>query len=352
MNNASILQHNDTEERQYVLLHSSTAKFRIRKPLVPEVPWDLKPWNVTHPAYSPILWNATCITIDCDPDISTGFKPKFNEQDGSINRRRARCRKKTHTYEVKDGLPLNPSGRTGLTGRGYLPRYGPNHLAILMFVWQEKGELSILSRSRNVSYQDAFIMSYVDDPKAQPFPLRFRRILKKSLMEKYKSSAKVDRIIRSERKKFVRILAGSIPSQLETDNAWVELDVSIVLCQHTKLLCKYGLSYVKKEYGLEWYYARGGPSSSILESFTETYDRNLENYSIAYENTEIGISRWTLAAGLYLLAQAGFSGILVALSVICGVAAAVLAGIIAPSILALSLVALGNIVGKIFESEQ
>ena len=31
------------------------------------------------------------------------------------------------TYKVKDGLPLNPEGRTGLCGRGLLGRWGPNH---------------------------------------------------------------------------------------------------------------------------------------------------------------------------------------------------------------------------------
>ena len=30
-------------------------------------------------------------------------------------------------YEIRDGLPLNPSGRTGLGGRGLLYRWGPNH---------------------------------------------------------------------------------------------------------------------------------------------------------------------------------------------------------------------------------
>ena len=29
-------------------------------------------------------------------------------------------------YEIVDGLPLNPSGRTGLIGRGLLNFWGPN----------------------------------------------------------------------------------------------------------------------------------------------------------------------------------------------------------------------------------
>lgn len=29
-------------------------------------------------------------------------------------------------YEVKDGIPVNPKGRTGLVGRGSLGHWGPN----------------------------------------------------------------------------------------------------------------------------------------------------------------------------------------------------------------------------------
>ena len=32
-------------------------------------------------------------------------------------------------YKVVDGYPQNPVGRTGITGRGLLGRWGPNHAA-------------------------------------------------------------------------------------------------------------------------------------------------------------------------------------------------------------------------------
>lgn len=52
----------------------------------------------------------------------TNFSPKWNDLDGKIDRR-------SHTgrYDVVDGRPLNPEGRTGLCGRGVLGRWGPNH---------------------------------------------------------------------------------------------------------------------------------------------------------------------------------------------------------------------------------
>nr|CAI5854490.1 unnamed protein product [Callosobruchus analis] len=60
-----------------------------------------------------------------DPPIGDQhFKPKWNELDGKVNR-------KSHIgiYQVVDGRPLNPEGRTGLIGRGVLGKWGPNHAA-------------------------------------------------------------------------------------------------------------------------------------------------------------------------------------------------------------------------------
>ena len=33
-------------------------------------------------------------------------------------------------YRVVDGIPQNPAGRTGITGRGVLGRWGPNHAGL------------------------------------------------------------------------------------------------------------------------------------------------------------------------------------------------------------------------------
>ncbi|XP_074444873.1 ADP-ribose pyrophosphatase, mitochondrial isoform X2 [Larus michahellis] len=53
-----------------------------------------------------------------------GFSPKFNERDGEVERKSL-----NGLYVVENGRPQNPVGRTGLTGRGLLGRWGPNHAA-------------------------------------------------------------------------------------------------------------------------------------------------------------------------------------------------------------------------------
>ena len=40
-------------------------------------------------------------------------------------------------YRLDNGIPLNPLGRTGLRGKGSLPRWGPNHyVALIITRWQ------------------------------------------------------------------------------------------------------------------------------------------------------------------------------------------------------------------------
>ncbi|KAL1498006.1 hypothetical protein ABEB36_008870 [Hypothenemus hampei] len=86
------------------------------------VPWFVDFSNYNPPEYnSPNLLNKTW----ADPAINDPeFNPKWNMLNGKINRQ-------SHmgTYEIQNGRPLNPKGRTGLRGRGLLGRWGPNHAA-------------------------------------------------------------------------------------------------------------------------------------------------------------------------------------------------------------------------------
>ena len=89
------------------------------------VPAGMISWDVRFEFYDPISFDAFHLTTAsyADPDITKPeFCPKFNQMDGSIDRR-------SHEgiYRVVQRTPLNVRGRTGLTGRGVLGRYGPNH---------------------------------------------------------------------------------------------------------------------------------------------------------------------------------------------------------------------------------
>jgi ADP-ribose pyrophosphatase len=115
------------------------------------VPDDKVPWSVPWEDYQPVDYTAPVVLkgpVWADPDIKLnnintynfmyitmlmciirgGIMPskpvKFNEMDGNINR-------VSHTgrYELDNGVPRNPVGRTGMCGRGLLGKWGPNHAA-------------------------------------------------------------------------------------------------------------------------------------------------------------------------------------------------------------------------------
>ncbi|XP_063395977.1 ADP-ribose pyrophosphatase, mitochondrial-like isoform X1 [Mytilus trossulus] len=94
-----------------------------------KVPDDKVRWNVPFPEYSPTTFTTETVLSGpyyADPDICSGKGEitKWNEIDGKVSRVSFEGK-----YEVVDGLPLNPVGRTGLKHRGCLGRWGPNHAA-------------------------------------------------------------------------------------------------------------------------------------------------------------------------------------------------------------------------------
>lgn len=52
------------------------------------------------------------------------FQSNWNQEDGPINRA-----SNIGQYQIENGYPKNPFGRTGIIGRGFLGRWGPNHAA-------------------------------------------------------------------------------------------------------------------------------------------------------------------------------------------------------------------------------
>lgn len=91
------------------------------------VPDERVPWSKVWKNYHPPSFTMDYIKGKpwADPEIGNkNFNPKWNDVDGNVNRT-----SHVQTYEIRDGYPLNPVGRTGLSGRGVLGRWGPNHAA-------------------------------------------------------------------------------------------------------------------------------------------------------------------------------------------------------------------------------
>ncbi|XP_044159895.1 ADP-ribose pyrophosphatase, mitochondrial isoform X1 [Bufo gargarizans] len=92
------------------------------------VPEEKVSWSVNWPEYQPVEYTAPSVLAQPPwadpPQSSEGFCPQYNALDGKVERASFEG-----SYEVINGSPRNPSGRTGVIGRGLLGRWGPNHAA-------------------------------------------------------------------------------------------------------------------------------------------------------------------------------------------------------------------------------
>lgn len=117
------------------------------------VPPDKKDWAVDWPEYKPTEYTAS--SVAAKPywaDNNDNFENiHFNVQDGDVNRR-SHAAAEGYRFDVA-GYPLNPTGRTGIRGRGLLGRYGPNHAAdpiVTRFLRNAEGELQMDEHNRPI----------------------------------------------------------------------------------------------------------------------------------------------------------------------------------------------------------
>lgn len=91
------------------------------------VPDNKVKWDAEFDEYKPVDYTDKKLIgrSYADPDVKqSNFHPLWHFLDGQVNRA-SFC----SLYEIVDGKPRNPVGRTGVTGRGVLGRWGPNHAA-------------------------------------------------------------------------------------------------------------------------------------------------------------------------------------------------------------------------------
>ncbi|XP_067911372.1 ADP-ribose pyrophosphatase, mitochondrial-like isoform X2 [Heterodontus francisci] len=147
------------------------------------VPDDKVDWAVPWADYKAVNYTAPSVLRQppwADPPYRDGgelaIPLKFNQLDDGVDRT-------SHIglYNVMNGLPRNPCGRTGLKGRGLLGRWGPNHAADpIVTRWKrEVGKTVTHSRSGKPILQFVAICrkdnkewaipgvfkGYVDDPR-------------------------------------------------------------------------------------------------------------------------------------------------------------------------------------------
>jgi len=134
---------------------------------------DKIPWDVPFPEYAPNDYTSPSIKkkgqVWADNDDPN--ECRFNEDDKAVGVSRI-----SHhgNYQISsNGRPLNPIGRTGISGRGILGRWGVNHAADPVVSRFHKGELQFVAIKRSDTGEWAFPGGFVD--KGENANQTFRR---------------------------------------------------------------------------------------------------------------------------------------------------------------------------------
>ncbi|GFT25672.1 ADP-ribose pyrophosphatase, mitochondrial [Nephila pilipes] len=191
-------------------------------------------WSEPFPEYEPPNYSAPHLknASSADPDI---FKAKFkwNEVDHGINRR-SYDQGKIIKYDVVNGFPLNPKGRTGLTGRGLLDRWGPNHAVDAIVTRSTMMETSV--KQVSVKSGDPIlqcVLTLRHDCTRWAFPLGFvnqketcssavLRILSEEAINIENQCEEVQKTLKDFFKCKKQVYKGYVDDKRNTDNAWIE----------------------------------------------------------------------------------------------------------------------------------
>lgn len=201
-----------------------------------QVPDDKVPWTTQWTGYNPPSFSIEGLDAKpwADPEIgSSKFKPLWNKLDGKVDRR-------SHEgeYQLLDGWPLNPHGRTGLSGRGRLGRWGPNHAADPVVTrWKrdaaggkllnDKTQLPVLqfvAIARRDSGEWAIPGGMVDPGELVSATLRreFCEEAMNSLSLGKEAHCKLESSLETFFSRGTEVYRGYVDDPRNTDNAWME----------------------------------------------------------------------------------------------------------------------------------
>ncbi|XP_799116.3 transient receptor potential cation channel subfamily M member-like 2 [Strongylocentrotus purpuratus] len=205
------------------------------------VPDDKVPWETAFPQYTPVQY--THRSVEAGPhwaDIDLMSMPKNSRPVLLYNQMDEKCkynrRSRMKEYQIKDGLPLNPKGRTGLSGRGLLGRWGPNHAANPIATrWKRKPDGDILMDEdkpvlefiaiQRVDNQQWAIPGGMVEPGHLVGETLKREFGKKALGALNKTDEEAARIGEHVEELFsngLEVYKGYVDDPRNTDNAWME----------------------------------------------------------------------------------------------------------------------------------
>ncbi|XP_057302958.1 transient receptor potential cation channel subfamily M member 1-like [Hydractinia symbiolongicarpus] len=174
-----------------------------------------------------VSWKVPLLDYEPQWYIAPNVLPGLPEVDGEFD-------KVDHAV----GLPLNPVGRTGLTGRGLLRSYGPNHITEAIFTrfkdsvdpGNDRPQMEVLVIERDIEefYLPSDMVTESNKPIDQ-LPRILRELFNSRTLRDHQVSDKrifstmaaLNAVIRNR----IEVFRGYLDDQRNTDNAWIETSV-------------------------------------------------------------------------------------------------------------------------------
>ncbi|XP_053513658.1 transient receptor potential cation channel subfamily M member 2 isoform X7 [Artibeus jamaicensis] len=185
------------------------------------VPNEKVPWGTEFLIYDPPFYSADRKDKDLVDPMGNTLDPlsriTYNAVDGPTDRRSYHG-----SYMVRDGLPLNPMGRTGLRGRGSLSCFGPNHtLQPVVTRWRRNQDGAICRRSIKKVLEVLVVKHVLSEHWALPggsrepgevLPRKLKQVLQKEFWPSFESLLTQG----------TEVYKGYVDDPRNTDNAWIE----------------------------------------------------------------------------------------------------------------------------------
>ncbi len=182
-------------------------------PTPPLIPPHLKEWHHQHPTYAPHFYESEVVLKNNCEINPTGWADAPHPTRETILKRKQSGLLKSFEGEIRlsdmSGLPLNPRGRTGITGRGLLGHWGANFAADALITRYNRasGELEMLAIQRTSG--EWAIPGGMVDPGEEESDAAIRELAEESGL--FVNSDKVKLVYR-----------GYVEDPRNTDNAWME----------------------------------------------------------------------------------------------------------------------------------
>eukprot|EP00049_Salpingoeca_infusionum_P014735 m.279251 g.279251 ORF g.279251 m.279251 type:complete len:1352 (+) comp15740_c0_seq1:131-4186(+) len=207
-------------------------------------------WDVPEADYNPPSFTAPSVLSKppafIDPQDTVSIF--FNVYDNGSRVDRAST---LGAYKIVDGLPQNPLGRTGMTGRGMLPRWGPNKIKYLLLIrpCKDKDGNSVYARDNSpvaeglLANVDGLVLPggylehlYGNEPQDSIVSEGTQQLdaLKSKLSTEHVLGSTVPEAQEKFKALFTKCTVHSLPvteDERNTDNAWVEPEVHVCVAQ-------------------------------------------------------------------------------------------------------------------------